>query len=123
MNIDGNDVETVAKVSSEAIVRARAGEGPTLIVADTFRHRGHFEGEVINYWEKEELAAWKEKDPITTYAAKLISAGKATEDDLKALEKEVDTQIDEAVTFARESDLPAPEEALEDLFWTEGGCA
>lgn len=123
MNVDGNDVETVAKISGEAIVRARAGEGPTLIVADTFRQRGHFEGEVVTYWDKKELEAWKAKDPITTYGNKLIREGKAAEQDLKAWEQEITDLIEEAVAFARESALPEPEDALEDLFWSEGGCA
>lgn len=123
INVEGNDVEAVARISGEAISRARAGEGPTLIVADTFRHRGHFEGEVVNYWKKEELNAWKEKDPIMRYGDKLVADGKATQEELEVLERDIATQIEEAVTFARESAFPEPEDALDDLFWTEGGCA
>lgn len=123
VNVDGNDIGAVAQASGEAIARARAGEGPTLIVADTFRHRGHFEGEVVTYWEKEELNAWKEQDPITRYGKHLMDTGKAIQADLEALEQDVDALIEEAVTFARESAFPEPEDALEDLFWTKGGCA
>lgn len=121
-NVEGNDVETIARVAGDAIARGRAGEGPTLIVADTFRHRGHFEGEVVTYWDKEELNAWKAKDPIAKYGDALVAGGKATREDLEQLEQDIDSQIEEAVTFARESAFPEPEDALHDLFWTEGGC-
>ena len=110
---DGNDVEDVFSKSKYAIDKARNGEGPTLIVADTFRHHGHFEGEVVTYWEKSELESWKLKDPIDQFRRKYISY----ESDIEKIERKVDEDIQDAIDFARKSDYPKAQEALEDLFY------
>ncbi len=119
--VDGNDVLQVEQAAREAVARARAGKGPTLLVAETFRHRGHFEGEVVTYWEKGELDEWKRKDPIQRLAQRLRQEAAIPEELFQAWAKEIDGRIQEAVAFARRSPYPAPEEALEDLFW-EGGA-
>lgn len=121
LTIDGNDVLAVSEAAATAIGRARTGEGPTLIVADTFRHHGHFEGEVVTYWRKEELLAWKEEDPLRKLARKLKDEAGTVAADLLQWEREVEAELDAAVAFARQSPYPAPEEALDDLFWDEGG--
>ncbi|MCL6614541.1 MAG: thiamine pyrophosphate-dependent dehydrogenase E1 component subunit alpha, partial [Firmicutes bacterium] len=118
--VDGNDVLAVRQAAGEAIARARAGGGPTLIVAKTFRHRGHFEGEVITYWSKDELTAWKAKDPIKFLGDMMLASG-FSQADLDRVAAEVETELEEAVEFARKSPYPVPEEALEDLFWAEEG--
>jgi TPP-dependent pyruvate/acetoin dehydrogenase alpha subunit len=117
---DGNDVVEVQSVSAEAIGRARKGDGPTLIVARTFRHRGHFEGEVINYWDKKELADWKCADPITCLSDRLRTQAKVSDADLEGWQNAIDAELDEAVEFARQSEFPQPEDALEDLFSAVG---
>jgi pyruvate dehydrogenase E1 component alpha subunit len=114
--VDGNDVLAVEQAAAEAVRRARSGEGPTFLVARTFRHRGHFEGEVVTYWGKEELADWKQKDPLLRLGQKLKTEAGLGEEQLQGYLKEVETRIDQAVAFARRSPAPAPEEALEDLF-------
>jgi len=120
VTIDGNDVLEVEKCSKEAIDRARAGEGPTLIVAKTYRYHGHFEGEVVTYRSKEELSEWMQKDPIKRMAEKLRIEG-IPEEVLGRVEEEIDAEINNAVAFARESSYPEPEDAMEDLFFSEGG--
>jgi len=122
ITIDGNDVLEVEKAAKEAIERARSGEGPTFIVANTFRHHGHFEGEVVTYWDKAELNAWKEKDPIKRLAERLKGEG-VTEDELKIWDKEISDMLEEAISFSRDSAYPETSEALEDLFYVEGGKA
>lgn len=122
VTIDGNDVLAVQRAAAEAITRARSGGGPTLIVAQTFRHHGHFEGEAVTYWDKDELASWKANDPLLKLAETLRRDAGWTEGDLAALEREVEAELEEAVVFARQSAYPDPTEALTDLFHrTEGG--
>jgi len=121
IRINGNDVLAVQKESKIAIDRARRGEGPTLIVADTWRHHGHFEGENVTYCTKEERNAWKEKCPILYLSNLIKKKFKLTDDDLKKDSEEIDNLLKDAVYFARESDFPAPEEALDNLFYTIGG--
>jgi pyruvate dehydrogenase E1 component alpha subunit len=118
IRVNGNDVLAVQDVSKVAIDRARRGKGPTLIVADTWRHHGHFEGENVNYCTKEERNIWKEKCPILYFSNFIKEKFKLTNDDLKKYSDKIDNLLKDAVSFARESDFPAPEEALDDLFYS-----
>jgi len=110
--VDGNDVLAVYEATREAAARARGGLGPTFIEGKTYRYRGHYEGDPMVYRSKEELEAWKQRDPIIHWREKLLSEyGVAPEvlDDIKA---RVRQQLDEAVAFAIESPPPPPEAAL-----------
>ena len=120
IRVNGNDVLAVQKESKIAIDRARRGEGPTLIVSDTWRHHGHFEGENVNYCTKEERNIWKEKCPILYFSKFIKEKFKLTDDDLKKYSNEIDNLLKDAISFARESDFPAPQEALDDLFYSIG---
>jgi pyruvate dehydrogenase E1 component alpha subunit len=113
--VDGNDVEAVYHAVMEAVERGRKGEGPTLIECKTYRHYTHFTGEPDTYRPKEEVAAWKAKDPIKRYHAKLIEEG-VDEASLMAVQKEVQDEIMRAVEFAENSPSPRPESALEDIY-------
>jgi acetoin:2,6-dichlorophenolindophenol oxidoreductase subunit alpha len=115
IRVDGMDVLEIEGATKKAVGRARKGLGPTLIVADTFRYRGHFEGDKVNYWEEKELKKWVEKDPIRNTKNILLNEG-VPESEFEAIEKEIKTEIDDAVEFSRVSDFPSGEEALEDLF-------
>jgi len=117
--VDGNDVEAVERAGREAVARAREGLGPTLLVAKTFRHRGHFEGEVVSYWAEEELARWKANDPVARLSARLRREASFPDEVLLGWETEIDQRIREAVEFARRSPPPEPGEALEGLFSEE----
>jgi acetoin:2,6-dichlorophenolindophenol oxidoreductase subunit alpha len=114
--VDGNDVEAVYNKVSEAVERARKGEGPTLIECKTYRHYTHFTGEPDTYRPKEEVAAWKANDPIKRYTEKLIAEGIIDENGAREIEKGVIDEVNKAVEFAENSPKAKPESALEDVY-------
>ena len=104
VEVDGNDVLAVYHAAGEAIKRARAGSGPTLIECKTYRPLGHFEGDPgIGYRTKEEIAEWKKKDPIARLRAALIDGAVATVEELGAVDAEVEAEVQDAYEFARSS--------------------
>lgn len=121
VRVNGNDVIAVQEAAKKAINRARNGEGPSLIVADTWRHHGHFEGENVSYCSQEERNAWKEKCPLLSFTKHIKKEFALNDFDLKKYSDEIDILLDEAVFFARESSFPEPEDALDDLFYLKGG--
>ncbi|MCJ7677796.1 MAG: thiamine pyrophosphate-dependent dehydrogenase E1 component subunit alpha [Anaerolineales bacterium] len=114
--IDGNDVIAVYEAVKEAVRRARAGDGPTLIECKTYRWRGHFEGEVDNYRLPEEVKAWIKREPLAPYRKLLLDQGVLNEEKAQAMEQRVIAELEEAVGFARQSPLPKPETAMEGLW-------
>lgn len=114
--IDGNNVIAVHEATKEAVDRARAGEGPTLIECKTYRWRTHFEGEPDTYRPPEEVKAWMKREPIAPYRRQLIESGVLSEAEAQEIESAVLREIDEAVEFGRSSPSPKPESALEDLW-------
>jgi pyruvate dehydrogenase E1 component alpha subunit len=116
VTVDGNDVLAVYEAVGEAVARARKSEGPTLVECKTCRHHGHYEGDTMTYRTKEEVEECKKRDPIPRFRKKLVEMEALTEKEADKVEQEVAREIDEAVKFAEESPLPAPEEALEDVY-------
>jgi len=116
ITVDGNDVLAVYEAVGEAVARARRGEGPTLVECQTYRHRGHSEGDPAGYRAKEEVDEWMKKDPIPRFRGKLIEMGVLTEKGANEIDQAMLKELDEAVKFAEESPLPDPDEALEDVF-------
>ncbi|MEF8842897.1 MAG: thiamine pyrophosphate-dependent dehydrogenase E1 component subunit alpha [Haloarculaceae archaeon] len=116
VHADGMDPDDVFAAASEAVERARAGEGPTLMVCETYRFEGHHEGDSEFYRDEAELSEWRARDPLRTYPERLLDEGVLTETEYGELQEDVETEIDEAVEFARESDLPDPETAYENLY-------
>jgi TPP-dependent pyruvate/acetoin dehydrogenase alpha subunit len=117
MSVDGNDAIAVAEVAKEAIEKCRKGEGPILIVGNTYRTVGHHMGDPgTSYRSKEEVEEWKKKDPIKRLRQQLVQNKMATDAELDEIENNVLRELDEAVKFAQESPEPAPEEALEDIY-------
>jgi pyruvate dehydrogenase E1 component alpha subunit len=114
--VDGNDVMAVYEAVGEAVKRARAGEGPTLIECKTYRWRGHFEGDPQVYRTQEEIKEWQAKDPIPRFEALLADMGVMTAEEAEAIRKEVAAEVEAAIEFAEKSPEPAPEAALEDLY-------
>ncbi|MFC1465930.1 MAG: thiamine pyrophosphate-dependent dehydrogenase E1 component subunit alpha [Candidatus Brachytrichaceae bacterium NZ_4S206] len=114
--VDGNDVCAVYDAVREAARLARAGEGPTFIEARTYRLLGHMIGDSESYRTKEEVAAWRERDPIKRLRAHLAQAERMTDAEFDAIHARVSRQIEAAVKFAKESPYPDPEEAYTD-FW------
>ncbi|MFD1684575.1 thiamine pyrophosphate-dependent dehydrogenase E1 component subunit alpha [Halobellus litoreus] len=114
--VDGMDVTAVNEAVAEARERARNGDGPTLIEADTYRYRGHFEGDPEPYRDEDDVEQWRERDPIDTFAERLIDRGDLTDEELAEMRSEVQAEIEAAVEYARDADLPDPSEAYEDMF-------
>ena len=114
--VDGNDVEAVTEAMAAAVARARKGEGPTLIECKTYRHYTHFVGEPDNYRPKTEVSEWKAKDPIKTYAERLLKEGAATQEELDGILREVDAEVEAAVEFAENSPKPHPETVFDDVY-------
>ncbi len=114
--VDGNNVIEVYEAVSEAVTRSRKGQGPTLIECKTYRHRGHYEGDKQTYKTQEEIEEWLKKDPITRFRKRLIETDVLSEEEDNKIDREASVEIEAAVKFAEESPLPAPEEALEDVY-------
>jgi pyruvate dehydrogenase E1 component alpha subunit len=108
--VDGNDVEAVCAVTSEAVERARRGAGPTLIEAKTMRMLGHAIHDGFEYVPRELLAHWEARDPVRLYTERLLAEGVATKEDLAALRTRCDEEIAAALAFAEGSPLPAAED-------------
>ncbi len=113
--IDGNDVFEVHRCTLEAIETCRAGRGPVLIEAKTYRHLGHHVNDPGHYMPQERLNYYKARDPLTTCKTFLLKEGLAAEEDVQALEAEVQREIEEAVEFARASPQPSVEEFLAEV--------
>ncbi|WP_068071724.1 thiamine pyrophosphate-dependent dehydrogenase E1 component subunit alpha [Novosphingobium lentum] len=116
VTVDGNDPDEVYGATKIAIERARAGEGPTLIEAVTFRFNGHLLGEAGTYMDKQLYAECQAKDPMPILRARLLTEGIATEDDLVAVEADINGQIDVALAAAMAAPFPDPSELKRDVF-------
>jgi len=115
--VDGNDLLAVHKVTSEAVERARAGEGPTLIEARTFRMGGHSTSDdPKRYVPPEQFELWKDKDPIKRFEKFLQAAGLLREDDARALRREVEDEIQAAVRQAEQIGPPGLETIFSDVY-------
>ncbi|MGS1097185.1 thiamine pyrophosphate-dependent dehydrogenase E1 component subunit alpha (plasmid) [Aquamicrobium terrae] len=114
--VHDNDPIAIFDVAGEAIRRARAGEGPTLIEIDTYRLAGHFMGDAEGYRPKGEKDALFAKDPIPRLRDQLIKSGEMTEAEDRSIVARARKRVDEAIEFARMSDYPDPAEALEKVF-------
>src|SRR5262249_47755932 len=117
--IDGNDVVAVYLAAREAVVRARAGEGPTLIECMTYRWRGH----VGPGWDmdknirsREESDAWMARDPIAAFARRLDEAGILSARAREGIDREIEDQVTEAIEYARSSPLPEPATLLDGVY-------
>jgi TPP-dependent pyruvate/acetoin dehydrogenase alpha subunit len=114
--VDGNDVEAVHAAASAAAARCRAGDGPVLLEAETYRWHGHYEGDAQPYKPEDESAAWRDQDPLIVQARRLAERGDATEADLDRVRSEAAERVDAAIARARELPTPEPEEAFAHVF-------
>jgi len=108
--VDGQDVAAVRETVSTAIARARAGEGPTLIEAKTYRYRGHSRTDPAKYRAEGELDRWQLRDPIDLLGAQLASDGALSEDDQRALRERIQTEVDAAAERAAAAPILSLEE-------------
>ena len=119
--VDGNDVMEVFRFASEAVARARAGQGPTLLECKTYRWEGHVVGEQAflgegAYRPTSEIEEWKRKCPIIRFQQFLVGGGKVSKTELDRIETETATELEDAIKFARESELPDASEVTDDVF-------
>jgi TPP-dependent pyruvate/acetoin dehydrogenase alpha subunit len=114
--INGNDVLAVYQATQGALARARKGEGPTLIECKTYRWHGHSEHDKAFYRTKEELAMWKSRDPIPTFAAYLSGLHELSDEQVADIEARIKATIDDAVEFAANAPDPDPADAATDLY-------
>lgn len=119
--VDGNDVEAVHNLALKSIERARAGEGPSLIEAKTYRHGGHSRADPGKYRPKEEVDAWLQRDPISTYQDTLLARG-VPKAELESIYDGVAAAVDAATEAAKASGPPPEEIAMTDV-WADGGAA
>jgi pyruvate dehydrogenase E1 component alpha subunit len=116
IHIEDNCPDKIFSATKEAIERARRGEGPSLIEIKTSRLAGHFMGDAEDYRPKGEKDKLVKEDPIPTYRQKLIDAKVITLDDDLVLVEETQQIVEQAITFARDSEYPQPEEAMLHVF-------
>jgi TPP-dependent pyruvate/acetoin dehydrogenase alpha subunit len=119
--VDGNDVEAVYAVASRALARARAGEGPSLIEALTYRHGGHSRADPGKYRPDEEVAEWMARDPIPAHRARLVADG-IDEAAIDAIVEDVRAAVAAAEAEARLGPEPSLD-SLETQLWSDGGSA
>lgn len=119
MRVDGNDPFAMYAAAREAVLRARGGEGPTLIEAMTFRFHGHLLGDADGYMDKARKAAAIEADPVPRFRASLIESGAADEAQLAAIEAEIEKRLDDAVEHAIASPFPELDELERDVYAEE----
>lgn len=107
VGVDGNDVVATATAMADVVARVRAGSGPVVVEATTYRRHGHYEGDPVRYRSEDELHRWEALDPLTLHARRLREAG-VSEDDIAAVEAEVAAAIDGAASAARALPPPSP---------------
>jgi pyruvate dehydrogenase E1 component alpha subunit len=120
--VDGQDALAMYQAVKSAADRARAGEGPSLVEGKTYRYYDHSLGmeRILRapYRSDEEVARWRERDPIPILKEAIMSREMATEAEIELLEQEVQAQMVEAVEFARQSPYPTADQLFEDMYAT-----
>jgi len=116
--VDGNNFAEVAEASFQAVERARAGDGPSLIECKTYRIRGHSKSDRNLYRTKEEIESWRKRDPIQFLEAELQALGLASGAEIEAIHAQVEDEIAKAIAFAEASPVPLAKELLRDVYTT-----
>jgi TPP-dependent pyruvate/acetoin dehydrogenase alpha subunit len=116
LSIDGNNVLEAYDAARDAVTRARNGEGPTLIVAETYRMLGHAQHDAQKYVLQQELEEWRARDPIDRYHRLLLAGEIVSEEELRTTRETVDRELDEAVETALATPAPDAETALTDVY-------
>ncbi len=114
--IDGNDLDAVRAAATDAVERARRGDGPTFVECLTYRLRGHYEGDPAKYRELAELADWKAKDPIERVRERLAADGGSDAGAIEAIEARVRTRVEEAAAAVLAAPPPDADEVTRDVF-------
>jgi pyruvate dehydrogenase E1 component alpha subunit len=119
IRIDGNDVVAVYETATEAVARARSGDGPTLLECMTYRWRGHvgpnFDLE-HDIRTREELDSWIARDPIKRFADDMARSGALSEAQREKLDADVQAEVDQSIAFARQSPFPETKDLLKHVY-------
>jgi pyruvate dehydrogenase E1 component alpha subunit len=116
ITLDGNDLPLVALHAAQAVDRAKAGEGPSLIECQTYRIRGHSKSDRNLYRTKEEIEVWRERCPIRRLEGELVSLDRFSPDALLRIEEEAQAEIDAGIDFARACPDPDVNELTRDVY-------
>jgi TPP-dependent pyruvate/acetoin dehydrogenase alpha subunit len=119
--VDGNDADAMYEIAVNSLRKARAGDGPVLIEALTYRHGGHSRADPGKYRPQAEVDEWMARDPIPTYRARLLAAG-TDEAVLVEIERDVAARVDVATEAAKASPPPGAEFLMSDV-WADGGSS
>ncbi len=114
--VNGMNVFEVYEATQEALQAIREGKGPQFLEMITYRYEGHSMGDPLRYRTKEEVEKWRDDDPIGILERHILEEKVATKEELDAVDKAVEAELVEAVQFAEESPLPAPEELYTDIY-------
>jgi TPP-dependent pyruvate/acetoin dehydrogenase alpha subunit len=116
IRVDGFDVLAVYEAAVAAVERARQGEGPTLLVTESYRFEGHYAGEPEVYRAREEVREYRKKDPIPRFRTYMLEGQKASQAELEAIDTEIKQELVDAVKFAQESPQPDPSTAMDYIY-------
>ena len=105
--VDGNDILAVREVAQESVDMARQGKGPSLVIADTYRRRGHSRSDREAYRDKEEIRQWMEKDPIQRFEKFILDEGILSRNDMDKMKEKAYAEIEDARQFAESADEPS----------------
>ena len=119
MRCDGMDVLDTHRVVSEAIEQVRSERRPLLVEAVTYRFRGHSMADPEQYRSKEEVAHWRERDPLPAFAQRLVGEGVIAQDEIARIDAEALARVDDAVEFAEHSPFPSPDSLYDDIYVLE----
>ncbi len=114
--VDGMDALAVHREVLTAVDRARAGQGPSLILANCYRFEGHFSGDLLKYRDEEQAKVWLEQDPIRILGEALVQQKVIDTARIVEAQEKADARIAKALDFAKASPMPDPSEAFEDLY-------
>ncbi len=123
--VDGMDVVAVHEAAVEAAARARRGEGPSLIEAKTYRFYNHhgIQNLGLKYRSDDEVATWRERDPIFTFEARLVAAGTTQQSEFDDIWAELRADIAASIEFAESSPFPTPDRLLADVYTVMAGAS
>jgi pyruvate dehydrogenase E1 component alpha subunit len=114
--VNGMDAVEVYEATKKAIDAIAGGDGPHFLEMLTYRYEGHSMGDPLRYRTKDEVEKWRENDPIGILERHLLNEEEVAQDELDSIDEEVEKIINEAVEFAEESPLPAPEDLFKDIY-------
>jgi pyruvate dehydrogenase E1 component alpha subunit len=116
VQVDGMDLEQVYFAAQDAIAHARAGKGPIVMQADTYRYEGHYYGDPMIYRTKEEIDSYRANDPIARVERILVERNIESEDHIEKIKADIQAEVDDAVSFAEASPQPAINSMFEDVY-------